>query len=168
MVDSFDRPADDEVRDSWMHACHSAGATMSGGVVTLSVWLTAFCWWRADGSRQKAYDDAELASLWHEDWRRLRLSEVGFPVIDQDDVSVGISRVTVTFYRDGEVEERGDGDGSPGGNHRHGDNGCRRHQGPSILELVAAGRAAQALHGGRTNPSSAGHQRDRSTSSILY
>lgn len=90
MVESFDRPADDNVREFWMRARHSAGSKMSGGVTTLSGWLTAFCWWRADGIRQKAYDDAELASMWQEDWRRLRLRGVDFPVIDQDEVPVGI------------------------------------------------------------------------------
>lgn len=57
---SFDRPDDVDVRDFWAHACHSGGAGMSGGAVHLSGWLTTFCWWRADGSRQKAYSDDEL------------------------------------------------------------------------------------------------------------
>ncbi|KAF6799483.1 hypothetical protein CSOJ01_12476 [Colletotrichum sojae] len=104
MVESFDRPADDDVGEFWMRACHSAGSEMSGGVTTLSGWLTTFCWWRADGSRQKAYDDAELASMWQEDWRRLRLRGVNFPVIDQDEVPVGITRVPVTFYGDKDAE----------------------------------------------------------------
>ncbi|KAK1853561.1 hypothetical protein CCHR01_03770 [Colletotrichum chrysophilum] len=59
-VASFDRPDDVDVRDFWTHACHSGGAGMSGGVVHLSGWLTAFCWWRADGTRQKTYSDDEL------------------------------------------------------------------------------------------------------------
>ncbi|KAF6844544.1 hypothetical protein CMUS01_01022 [Colletotrichum musicola] len=93
-------PADDDVGEFWMRACHSAGSEMSGGVTTLSGWLTTFCWWRADGKRQKTYDDAELASMWQEDWRRLRLRGVDFPVIDQDEVPVGITRVPITFYGD--------------------------------------------------------------------
>ncbi|WYZ42400.1 hypothetical protein EsH8_VI_000099 [Colletotrichum jinshuiense] len=104
MVESFDRPEADDIRDFWMRACHSAGPIMSGGVVTMSGWLTAFCWWRADGSRQKAYDDAELAGMWHEDWRRLQLRGIGFPVINHGEVPSGITTVPITFYYDGNSE----------------------------------------------------------------
>lgn len=107
MAETFDRPGADDVVAFWNSACHSAGARMSGGVTVLSGWLTAFCWWRADGGRQKAYGDDELLRMWQEDWRRLRLRGVAFPVIDRDEVPVGVSRAPVTFYRDGEEEEEG-------------------------------------------------------------
>ncbi|KAK2013595.1 hypothetical protein LZ32DRAFT_604380 [Colletotrichum eremochloae] len=99
MVASFDRPDDDDVRDFWTRACHSASDGMSGGVVHMSGWLTAFCWWQADGTRQKAYSDQELADPWLEkDWQRLELSGVRFPVIDQEEVPTGLARVPITFY----------------------------------------------------------------------
>ncbi|GKT47891.1 uncharacterized protein ColSpa_08072 [Colletotrichum spaethianum] len=61
MVASFDRPDDVDARGFWARACHSASGNMSGRVVHLSGWLTAFFWWRADGATQKAYSDKELA-----------------------------------------------------------------------------------------------------------
>ncbi|KAH9230888.1 hypothetical protein K456DRAFT_1773562 [Colletotrichum gloeosporioides 23] len=106
LIASFDRPDDVDVRDFWTHACHSGGAGMSGGVVHLSGWLTVFCWWRADGTRQKAYSDEELAReySWHErDWERLYLSGVGFPVIDQGEIPTGLTTVPITF----ELGEKG-------------------------------------------------------------
>ncbi|KAF4821901.1 hypothetical protein CGCSCA5_v002791 [Colletotrichum siamense] len=99
-VASFDRPDDVDVRDFWTHACHSGGAGMSGGVVHLPGWLTAFCWWRADGTRQKTYSDDELVReySWQErDWERLHLSGIGFPVIDQGEMPAGLTRVPITF-----------------------------------------------------------------------
>ncbi|KAK2771795.1 hypothetical protein CKAH01_14218 [Colletotrichum kahawae] len=100
MVASFDRPDEVDVRDFWTHACHSGGEGMSGGVVHLSGWLTTFCWWRTDGTRQKVYRDEELAIeySWRErNWERLHLSAVGFPVIDQGQIPTGLTRVPITF-----------------------------------------------------------------------
>ncbi|KAF4896485.1 hypotheticall protein [Colletotrichum fructicola] len=94
-IASFDRPDDDDVLNFWTHACHSGGAGMSGGVVHLSGWLTAFCWWRADGTRQRTYSDDELVReySWQErDWERLHLSGIGFPVIDQGEMPAGLTR----------------------------------------------------------------------------
>lgn len=58
---SFDKADDDDSRDFRMRAYHTAGEHGSGGRVTLSGWLTALAWWRADGRRQEAYTDADLA-----------------------------------------------------------------------------------------------------------
>ncbi|KAL2130691.1 hypothetical protein VTI74DRAFT_6078 [Chaetomium olivicolor] len=41
-VGSFDRPGDADVRHFWASAVHQAGGNSSGGVTTLSGWLTAF------------------------------------------------------------------------------------------------------------------------------
>ncbi|KAF3807380.1 hypothetical protein GCG54_00008837 [Colletotrichum gloeosporioides] len=104
MVASFDQPDEVDARDFWTHACHSGGAGMLGGVVHLSGWLTAFCWWRADRVRQKAHSDEELVReySWQErDWERLCLSGVGFPIIDQVEIPAGLTRVPITF----ELEE---------------------------------------------------------------
>jgi hypothetical protein len=45
MVAGFDRPDDIDVRHFWTRAVHEKRAGSSGGIVTLSGWLTAFCWW---------------------------------------------------------------------------------------------------------------------------
>ncbi|POR32698.1 Uncharacterized protein TPAR_07100 [Tolypocladium paradoxum] len=99
---SFDRPDHADVRDFWMRACHSAGSNASGELVTLSGWLTAFCWWKADGRRQKAYEDHELAGMWHlggpDGWQRLELSGLAFPIINMDEIPVGVTRVPINFH----------------------------------------------------------------------
>ncbi|KXH50709.1 hypothetical protein CSIM01_01558 [Colletotrichum simmondsii] len=101
MVGSFDRPDYDGLRDFWTRACHSGGDSMSGSVVHFSGWLTAFCWWRADGIRQKAYSDKELQLEYRwcdEKWERLEISGVGdFPVIDQSKIPVGLTSVPITL-----------------------------------------------------------------------
>ncbi|KAK7926787.1 hypothetical protein PG985_003785 [Apiospora marii] len=63
MVDSFDRPDDADVRDFWMRACHTAGEEGSGDTVILSGWLTAFAWWRADGTRQRSFTEARVTEM---------------------------------------------------------------------------------------------------------
>lgn len=101
MICSFDRPDDDDdVRDFWMRACHTAGEDGSGDLITLSGWLTAFTWWRADGARQKAFTDAELAEMWHlnDDWRRLELGGVQFPVVDRKELPAGFTKTPITFH----------------------------------------------------------------------
>ncbi|KAK8078860.1 hypothetical protein PG994_002667 [Apiospora phragmitis] len=103
MVDSFDRPDDADVRDFWMRVCHSAGEGGTGEAVTLSGWLTAFAWWRADGARQRPYTEAELTEI-----RQLRggpddgpstleLGGVKFPVINQKELPAGMTRTPITF-----------------------------------------------------------------------
>ncbi|KAK1721172.1 uncharacterized protein BDZ83DRAFT_584181, partial [Colletotrichum acutatum] len=98
MIDSFDRPEPIDVREFLTRACHSGGNGMSGSVVHFSGWLTAFCWWRADGTRQKAYSDEELQLGYRwcdEKWEISGVSE--FPVIDQSKIPVGLASVPITF-----------------------------------------------------------------------
>ncbi len=96
MVASFDRPED--VKRFWNRAVHETDETMSGGIVTLSGWLTAFCWWGADGKRVRSYSDEELN--WVDGYRRLTLDGVGFPVIERKKVPLGIVRVPLTLHQD--------------------------------------------------------------------
>lgn len=110
MVASFDRPDDPAVRGFWMCACHSAGQHASGETVVLSGWLNVFCWWRADGKRQRTYNDDELREMWHlygpKDRWRLVLDGVSFPVINRDDIPAGFTRVPVTMrFEDGEAHK---------------------------------------------------------------
>lgn len=110
MVDSFDRPDDDGVRDFWTRACHSSGNGMSGSVIHFSGWLRAVCWWRAGGTRQKAYSDEELEQEYRwcdKKYERLEISGVsGFPVIDQSKITVDLASVPITF---GDRVVRGEG-----------------------------------------------------------
>ncbi|ROW04750.1 hypothetical protein VMCG_04838 [Cytospora schulzeri] len=102
MVASFDRPGDIQTKDFWMRACHTGGEQNSGGTITLSGWLTAFCWWAADGARQEALDDDELEEanigcLGDERTCRLLLDGVEFPVIDRDKIPGAVTHVPVTL-----------------------------------------------------------------------
>lgn len=110
MVASFDRPDDPAVRDFWMCACHSAGQHASGETVVPSGWLNVFCWWRADGKRQRTYNDDELREMWHlyglKDRWRLALDGVSFPVINRDEIPAGFTRVPVTMrFKDSEAQK---------------------------------------------------------------
>lgn len=105
MVASFDAPEADETRDFWMRACHAAGAAESGGPVTLSGWLTAFCWWTAAGTRQREFDDEELEELGasrlpDKSTRRLVLDGVEFPIIARDEIPSALARIPLTVVQD--------------------------------------------------------------------
>jgi hypothetical protein len=105
MVASFDRPDDPDVKQFWLRAVHQCGAGSSGGIMTLSGWLTAFCWWSADGKRATNYSDEELDRLVHfagkEGYQRLVLDGVEFPVIQRDEIPTGVVSVPMTFYQEG-------------------------------------------------------------------
>ncbi|KAK4031179.1 hypothetical protein C8A01DRAFT_42333 [Parachaetomium inaequale] len=110
MVASFDSPDGADVKRFWNRAVHEAGGNMSGGIVTLSGWLTAFCWWGADGKRVQTYTDEELWEQGLEErgqdgYRRLTLDGVQFPVIERERVPTGIVRVPVTLRRDQSVDK---------------------------------------------------------------
>lgn len=102
MVASFDRPGESAIEYFWTHAVHETDSRLSGGIVTLSGWLTAFCWWGADGKRVYNYSDEEL-SRYHEvdGYRRLTLDGVEFPVIERERVPIGHVRVPLTLHQDG-------------------------------------------------------------------
>ncbi|KAL3298287.1 hypothetical protein RB213_001891 [Colletotrichum asianum] len=111
------------------------------GFVHLSGWLTVFCWWRADGARQKAYSDEELAKeySWQErDWERLYLSGIGFPVIDQGGIPAGLTRVPVTFELGEKIpgEEREE-DEKMEMTLLAGSSGMKLYKGGAVFKLVA-------------------------------
>jgi hypothetical protein len=110
MVGSFDRPEHTDVRDFWNHAVHEAGNGSSGGMVTLSGWLTAFCWWGCDGKRVQTYSDQELVRFSRlrgpDGYRRLTLDGVEFPVIERKTVPTGIVRVPLTLHQEGLAERK--------------------------------------------------------------
>jgi hypothetical protein len=104
MVASFDRPEDEQVKEFWMKASHSAGADGSGEPRTLSGWLTAFCWWTAEGKKQRMYDDEELSDWWclgqQAAWVRLELDGVVFPVINRE-IPAAVTRAPMTWVDSG-------------------------------------------------------------------
>jgi hypothetical protein len=109
MVASFDSPDETDVKRFWNRAVHEAGGNMSGGIVTLSGWLTAFCWWGADGKRMQSYTDEELSEQGLDErgqdrYHRLTLDGVQFPVIERERVPTGVVRVPVTLSRDQSVD----------------------------------------------------------------
>ena len=97
MVASFDAPDGADVKDFWTRAVHEAKGRVSGGIVTLSGWLTAFCWWGADGKRVQSYTDEELERRRVAGYRRLTLDGVGFPIIRRKQVPLAVVTVPVTL-----------------------------------------------------------------------
>jgi hypothetical protein len=99
MVASFDSPDEANVKDFWARAVHEAIGSPSGGITTLSGWLTAFCWWDGSGERVKSYTDKELArSYVAEGRRRLTLDGVEFPIIQRRKVPPAVMALPVTLY----------------------------------------------------------------------
>lgn len=97
MVASFDSPDDANIKDFWACAVHEAKSGMSGGIVTLSGWLSAFCWWDGSGERMRSYTDEELARKHLTGYRRLTLDDVEFPVIERKEVPPGVVAVPITL-----------------------------------------------------------------------
>ncbi|KAK3396918.1 hypothetical protein B0T20DRAFT_414789 [Sordaria brevicollis] len=115
MVASFDSPDGADVKDFWARTVHESPQSLSGGVISLSGWLTAFCWWGSNGERVKSYTDEQLLytkpltilipSSSPSDSRilprghlRLTLDGVEFPVIDRQKVPPGVVTVPVTLH----------------------------------------------------------------------
>jgi hypothetical protein len=105
MVASFDRPEDPDIRSFWTRAVHQTGEDTSSNILTLSGWLTAFCWWGVDGQRINSFSDKELSCYRREGepdgYRRLTLDGLEFPVILREDVPTGVVTVPLTLYQDG-------------------------------------------------------------------
>ncbi|CAH0048149.1 unnamed protein product [Clonostachys solani] len=96
MIESFDRPDDDNVKDFWMRACHSAGESGSGSTETLSGWLTAFCYWGDDGERVHHWPDERLKTLVPKvNRKRLTLDGIPFPVIWRHGVPKAVTEVPI-------------------------------------------------------------------------
>ncbi|KAL6861957.1 hypothetical protein J3F83DRAFT_746284 [Trichoderma novae-zelandiae] len=99
MIETFDRPNDADVKDFWMRAMHKAGQQGSGrGLISLSGWITAFCFWDEKGRMIHQYTDEELVN--HsideiEDRKRLFIDDVVFPVIGIKSVPRAVVEVPV-------------------------------------------------------------------------
>ncbi|TFB01843.1 Uncharacterized protein CCMA1212_006320 [Trichoderma ghanense] len=99
MVETFDRPDDEDVKGFWMRAVHEAGVEGSGrGLISLSGWITAFCFWDEKGRMIRQYTDRELADRSFgqtEDRKRLVIDDVVFPVIGVKSVPRAVVEVPV-------------------------------------------------------------------------
>lgn len=64
MVATFDRPEDADVRNFWRLAHHPVYVMVDAcSQSTMSGWLTAFCWWRSDGTKTKSLTYTELRDM---------------------------------------------------------------------------------------------------------
>ncbi|KAA8618295.1 hypothetical protein SMACR_11441, partial [Sordaria macrospora] len=113
MVASFDSPDGADVKDFWARTVHESPESRSGGIISLSGWLTAFCWWGSNGERVQSYTDEQLCTypkpltilipssshsrILPHGHVRLTLDGVEFPVIDRKKVPPGVVRVPVTL-----------------------------------------------------------------------
>jgi hypothetical protein len=99
MVATFDEPDSSHVKDFWLRVSHAAGYTGSGGVKSLSGWITAFCFWDETGRKIRQYSDEELQGHFSaplEERKRLTLSGVKFPLIPYKDIPKSVVTVPVT------------------------------------------------------------------------
>lgn len=98
IINSFENPSSQEVRDFWLHACRAAGRNDSSETETLSGWLSAFCFWDEQGRRVPNIS-ADLLKYGGDlsDRSGLVLNNVTHPVIDTLKVPSGIVSVPVTI-----------------------------------------------------------------------
>lgn len=103
MIASFDQPNSPEVKNFWLKACYSAGQDGSGGVETLSGWITAFCFWSETGTRIHDLPDIIMSpmesfdNLTPIDRKRLTLNGIAYPLIWPGNIPKGIVSVPVTI-----------------------------------------------------------------------
>ncbi|KAL7930197.1 hypothetical protein V8C35DRAFT_324617 [Trichoderma chlorosporum] len=98
MIETFDRPHDENNKAFWMKAIHRTGAEASGrGVESLSGWITAFCFWDSEGNMIHQFTDEEIKIKVRsfngdgdEDRRRLVINDVVFPIIGAEIVPQGV------------------------------------------------------------------------------
>ncbi|CAH0020500.1 unnamed protein product, partial [Clonostachys rhizophaga] len=96
MIEGFDKPDDDNIKDFWMRACHAAREDGSGWIETLSGWLTAFCYWGEDGKPVGDWSDEALKKLMPKvDRPRLTLDDIPFPVISRYKVPKAVTEVPI-------------------------------------------------------------------------
>ena len=95
MVASFDSPDGADVKNFWARTVHEGPAKSSGGIVSLSGWLTTFCWWGAGGERVPSYTDEQLSKILRPGYCRLTLDGVEFPIIERKRVPPGVVTVPV-------------------------------------------------------------------------
>jgi len=100
MIASFTQPTSPDIKNFWLRACHAVGAGGSGGLCTLSGWLTAFCFFDKTGQRTKEYTNKQLVTYCGAKnvakRKRLVLGGIAYPVLDHERTPKGIVSVPVT------------------------------------------------------------------------
>lgn len=98
MVETFDQPDSQSIKDFWMRAVHTEGANSSARPETLSGWLSAFCYWNEDGNEIKKYgaEDKDMCSGEKIGGRSLVLDDVAFPIIAACDIPRAMAEVPLT------------------------------------------------------------------------
>ncbi|KAH8587431.1 hypothetical protein B0O99DRAFT_556691 [Bisporella sp. PMI_857] len=112
MIATFEEPEAPYVKEFWMHAAYKAGEQGSGrGHVTVSGWLTAFCFWDEDGKRIIGYSEDELREdTWDatlEERKPFVLGGIKFPMINPNQIpnSVATVPVVVKDYEEMKIYE---------------------------------------------------------------
>ncbi|QYT05907.1 hypothetical protein H0G86_012782 [Trichoderma simmonsii] len=94
MVETFDKPDSQITKDFWMKAVHHDGKDGSGTVKSLSGWITAFCYWDAEGKKTYHLRDVEGPAA---DRKRFIIDDTAFPIIRAADVSIALAEVPIMF-----------------------------------------------------------------------
>jgi hypothetical protein len=103
MIKTFDQPNLQSTKDFWMSAVHQEGSDGSGTTESLSGWITAFCYWNAEGG--KFYPcERKLRDRfgWETDRKRLVIDGVAFPIISAKSIPRAVAEVPVMVldYKD--------------------------------------------------------------------
>lgn len=94
MVETFDQPDSQTTKDFWMRAVHHNGSDGSSTVRLLSGWITAFCYWDAEGEKIYQYGDVKGQGA---DRRRFIIDDVHFPIIRAAAVPKAVAEVPISF-----------------------------------------------------------------------
>ncbi|KAL6822398.1 hypothetical protein V8C40DRAFT_275764 [Trichoderma camerunense] len=94
MVETFDKPDSQTTKDFWMRAVHHDGKDGSGTVKSLSGWITAFCYWGAEGKKTYQLRDVEGPAA---DKKRFTIDDTAFPIIRAADVPTALAEVPIMF-----------------------------------------------------------------------
>ncbi|KAL7913594.1 hypothetical protein GGI35DRAFT_437968 [Trichoderma velutinum] len=94
MVETFDKPDSQTSKDFWMRAVHHTGSDGSGTVEALSGWITAFCYWDAEGRKISQLGDVEGRGR---NRKRFIIDNVHFPIIPAAAVPKAVAEVPVIF-----------------------------------------------------------------------
>ncbi|KAL6798798.1 hypothetical protein J3E68DRAFT_449546 [Trichoderma sp. SZMC 28012] len=94
MLQTFDKPDSQTTKDFWMRAVHHDGKDGSGTVKSLSGWITAFCYWDAEGRKTYQLRDFEGPAT---DRKRFIIDDTAFPITCAADVPIALAEVPIMF-----------------------------------------------------------------------
>ncbi|KAI1291384.1 hypothetical protein F5Y03DRAFT_403287 [Xylaria venustula] len=101
MLKTFDEPDSHKVKDFWLRVAYEAGKEGSSpGVRTLSGWITAFAYFKMDGTVARDYDENEIRRMDENDpepnRKRLVLDGVSYPLIRSSEIPAGVILLPIT------------------------------------------------------------------------